>query len=95
MTGKPTTRFGAALATAILAGYSAFAGEEAMSKEIIAAKVRNQGYACGSPKGVERDSEKTLPGEIGWMLECDNARYRVMLVPHKSARIERVEQGSH
>lgn len=82
-----------ALLLAALSPYPGFA-EEPMSKEIIAAKVRNQGLVCEGPKSVERDPEKTAPGEIGWMLECENASYRVMLVPHKAARIERVEQGS-
>ena len=82
-----------ALLLGVLSPYPAL-GEEPMSKEIIAAKVRNQGLVCEGPKSVQRDPEKTAPGEIGWMLECENASYRVMLVPHKAARIERVEQGS-
>jgi hypothetical protein len=73
--------------------YPAFA-EEPMSKEIIAAKVRKQGYVCDAPKSVSRDPENTVPGEIGWMLECDNASYKVMLNPHAAAKIERVDQGS-
>jgi hypothetical protein len=73
--------------------YPAFA-EEPMSKEIIAAKVRKQGYVCDAPKNVSRDPANTVPGEIGWMLECDNASYKVMLNPHAAAKIERVDQGS-
>ncbi len=42
---------------------------EPMSKEIIAAKVRKQGFVCDAPKSVSRDPENTVPGEIGWMLE--------------------------
>jgi len=81
-----------ALLLAVLSPYPAF-GEEPMSKEIIAAKVRKQGYVCEAPKSVSRDPENTVPGEIGWMLECQNASYKVMLNPHAAAKIERVDEG--
>lgn len=94
MQHKPS--LGLAASTLLLAAllpYSAFA-EEPMSKEIIAAKVRKQGFVCDAPKSVSRDPENTVPGEIGWMLECGNASYKVMLNPHAAAKIERVDQGS-
>ena len=83
---------GAALLLAVLSPYPAFT-EEPMSKEIIAVKVRKQGYVCEAPKSVSRDPENTVPGEIGWMLECQNASYKVMLNPHAAAKIERVDEG--
>ena len=46
-----------------------------------------------APKSVSRDPENTVPGEIGWMLECQNASYKVMLNPHAAAKIERVDEG--
>ena len=81
-----------ALLLAALSPYPVVA-EEPMSKEIIAAKVRKQGYVCEAPKSVSRDPENTVPGEIGWMLECQNASYKVMLNPHAAAKIERVDEG--
>ncbi len=62
-------------------------------ENIVAAQVRAQGYQCATPKAIKRDPEITLPGQIGWMLECEDAVYRVMLTPHRAAKIERVEQG--
>ncbi len=68
MQHKPSLGLAAsALLLAALSAYPAFA-EEPMSKEIIAAKVRKQGYVCEAPKSVSRDPENTVPGEIGWML---------------------------
>ena len=93
MQHKPSLGLAAsALLLAVLSPYTAF-GEEPMSKEIIAAKVRKQGYVCEAPKSVSRDPENTVPGEIGWMLECQNASYKVMLNPHAAAKIERVDEG--
>ncbi|HLC07951.1 MAG TPA: hypothetical protein VJK06_01555 [Methyloceanibacter sp.] len=83
----------AAMVPVVMLVYPAF-GEEPMSKEIIAAKVRKQGYVCEAPKSAIPDPEITEPGAKGWMLECENASYRVMLNPHAAAKIERVEQGS-
>lgn len=94
MQHKPSLGLSAsALLLAASSAYPAFA-EEPMSKEIIAAKVRKQGYVCEAPKRVSRDPENTVPGEIGWMLECQNASYKVMLNPHAAAKIERVDEGS-
>ena len=81
-----------ALASVLIAISPAFAAEEVMSKEIIAAKVRKQGYVCESPKSAVPDPAITEPGAKGWMLECGNATYRVMLNPHSAAKIERVNQ---
>lgn len=81
----------AVIVPVLVAIYPAF-GEEPMSKEIIAAKVRKQGYACDAPKSAVPDPEITEPGAKGWMLECENTSYRVMLNPHAAAKIEQVEQ---
>jgi hypothetical protein len=95
MQRKPSLGLAAsALLLAAFLPYPAFA-EEPMSKEIIAAKVRKQGYVCEAPKNAAPDPDITEPGGKGWMLECANATYRVMLNPHAAAKIERVDQGSH
>lgn len=83
----------AVMVPVLMSASTAIAAEETMSTEIIAAKVRKQGYVCETPKSIGRDPEITVPGQIGWMLECANATYRVMLNPHAAAKVERVEQG--
>ncbi len=63
-----------ALLLAVLSPYPAFA-EETKSKEIVAAKVRKQGYACEAPKSISAIG-KYCARRDGWMLECQNANYR-------------------
>ncbi len=50
-------------------------------KDVIAAHVRLQGYACQTPKSVRRDLRASRPDEAVWVLVCENAHYRVRLVP--------------
>jgi hypothetical protein len=54
---------------------------------IIAVHVRQQGYACNSPRRAERDVQASKPNEAVWTLVCENATYRVTLVPNMAARI--------
>jgi hypothetical protein len=46
-------------------------------KDIIAAQIRSQGYACAANQAV-------------WMLRCQNASYRVTLIPNLAAKVEKV-----
>jgi hypothetical protein len=84
-----------AVATSLIPSAVLAADDNKGQEHIIAAQVRAQGYDCTTPKAIKRDPEITLPGQIGWMLECESAVYRVMLTPHRAAKIERVEQGGH
>ena len=59
--------------------------------EIIADHIRAQGYPCPSTLGAERDAERSQPHEAVWVLKCENATYRVRLVPDMAARVERLE----
>ena len=54
---------------------------------IIAAQVRLQGYACNEPRRAERNVQASKPNEAVWLLVCENATYRVTLVPNMAARI--------
>lgn len=54
---------------------------------IIAAQVRQQGYACNEPRRAERNAQASKPNEAVWTLVCENATYRVTLVPNMAARI--------
>jgi len=64
---------------------------EQTSKEILAAQIRSQGYSCDNPLSAERDSEYSKPGEDAWILKCENASYRVRLIPDMAADVERIE----
>jgi hypothetical protein len=54
---------------------------------IIAVHVRQQGYACNEPRRAERNVQASKPNEAVWLLVCENATYRVTLVPNMAARI--------
>lgn len=62
-----------------------------MSAGILAVQVRKQGFACTNPKDVTRDAARSTPAHAMWRLACENAKYRVHLVPKMSARVEKVE----
>jgi hypothetical protein len=59
-------------------------------KDIIAAQIRSQGYACDSPQSAERDVADSTANEAVWMLRCQNASYRVTLIPNLAAKVENV-----
>lgn len=55
---------------------------------IIAARLRDQGYLCTSPKAPARDAALSTPDLPVWLIDCGNARYRVWLRADMSARVE-------
>jgi len=56
-------------------------------KEIIAAHIRMQGYACEKPISVERDQSLSRPDEAVWLLKCENHSYQVRLIPDMAAKV--------
>lgn len=66
------------------------AAEEQVA-EIIATHVRDQGHPCDNAETAKRDTEAARPDEEAWILHCDNATYRVRLVPDMRAHVERIE----
>jgi hypothetical protein len=61
------------------------------AKNIIAAQIRSQGYACSNALSAERDVERSKAHEAVWLLKCENATYRVRLVPDMAAHVERMD----
>lgn len=74
------------LALGVGAAHISLAQETPVS--IIAVHVRQQGYACNSPSRAERNVQASKPNEAVWTLVCENATYRVTLVPNMAARVE-------
>jgi len=64
--------------------------QEIPDSKIIADQVRDQGYACNKSLTVERDPTYSRPDEPVWILKCDNAAYRVRLVPGMAANVQRL-----
>ncbi len=65
--------------------------DAAEPKEIIAAQVRTQGFPCEKPIGAERDQKRSTPDQPVWVLRCENATYRVKMIPDMRAQIDRLE----
>ena len=59
--------------------------------EGIAAQIRLQGYPCDGPVSTQRDATLSKPDEAVWVLKCQNATYRVRLIPDQAARVEQLE----
>jgi hypothetical protein len=62
-------------------------------KDIVASQIRSQGYACDSPQSAERDMAASKAHEVAWILDCQNASYRVILVPSMSAKVDKVRDA--
>jgi hypothetical protein len=58
-------------------------------KDIIASQIRSQGYTCDSPQSAERDVAASTANQVVWMLRCQNASYRVTLIPNMAAKVEK------
>lgn len=83
-------RTGFSTIVCLAAGCAAAAAQET-PKDIIAAHIRNQGYACDAPQSAKRDRRASVPLEPVWLLKCANASYRVRLVPDMAAVVERID----
>jgi hypothetical protein len=83
---------GAFFVTALLSGAaSSLEGED--PKDIIAAQLRAQGYACDDPQSATRDQDASGPDEAAWILTCEGATYRVKLIPDMAAKVEKIDQS--
>jgi len=61
------------------------------ARNIIAAHIRAQGYACDAPQSATRDHRASRPLEAVWRVKCENATYRVRLIPDMAAIVERLD----
>lgn len=81
--------------TALAAPYPARAADpNEMSKDIIAVQIRKQGFPCTNPQSATREADATKYDDAVWMLKCDNAVYKVQLIPNMAAKVERVPDAA-
>ena len=57
--------------------------------EIIAVQIREQGYSCDKALSAER--ERPESDDAVWILKCENATYRVRLIPDMAAKVEKLD----
>jgi len=78
------------LAAVILTLHGRPSSAEQTPADGIAAQIRAQGYRCDAPISAERDAALSRPDEAVWILKCQNATYRVRLIPDLAARVEQL-----
>jgi len=64
---------------------------EETAAEVLAGRLRSQGYACDRALSAERSVDASRPDEAAWVLKCSNGKYRMKLVPDMAAKIERID----
>jgi hypothetical protein len=69
-------------------------GQLETSAEIIAAHIRQQGYACRDALNARRDGGRSKPNEQVWLLNCGDRRYRVRLTPDMGSQVQRLDWQS-
>ena len=62
-----------------------------VAKTVLAVQLRKQGFACSNPKSASRDSERSKADSKVWVLSCENATYRVRVVPNMAAKVQRLD----
>lgn len=60
------------------------------TRDLLAAKIRDQGYRCSKPISAQKDFALSKADEAVWVLRCENGAYRIRLVPDMAARVERL-----
>jgi hypothetical protein len=61
-----------------------------VSKDIIAVQIRKQGFQCTNPMSATREGDATKYDDAVWLLKCENAAYKVQLIPNMAAKVEQV-----
>ena len=60
-------------------------------EDIVATQVRAQGHPCKDAQSAQRDQAASKPDEPVWLLQCQDASYRVRLISGMAAQIERID----
>lgn len=56
----------------------------------LAAQVRGQGFPCEKPQSAEKNKKASRPNEEVWILKCENASYRMTVIPDMAAKVEKL-----
>jgi hypothetical protein len=83
----------ATLMVLVSCGGTALALDGEDPKDVIAAQLRDQGYACDNPQSATRDEDASGPDEAAWIVTCEGGSYRVKLVPDMAAKVEKIDQN--
>jgi hypothetical protein len=79
------------LAIVIASALSLGLAERAVAQDtpvtVVADQVRSQGFACSNPSTAERIEAESRPEEPVYLLTCEEAIYKVRLVPDQAAEV--------
>lgn len=67
------------------------AANKEIPPDILAVQIRRQGFPCGNATSAKPDTSDSRPDEEAWILTCDDASYRVRLIPDMAAQVERLD----
>ena len=81
----------AAAATSIIIPVTASYAQLETPTDVVAAQLRRQGLPCTAPQPAVRDQKRSTPNMAVWTVRCDEASYRVTLVPNLAAKVERAD----
>jgi hypothetical protein len=89
-----TTSYFAAAALGLTVAFFAYGAEALDEKtpDILAAQIRDQGYACNKAQSAQREQKESAPNETVWILTCEDDTYRMTLVPDMGARVEKLSK---
>ena len=60
--------------------------------DLLASQIRDQGFACSTPKSAAREVKASRPNETVWILTCENDTYRMTVIPDMAAKIEKLQK---
>jgi hypothetical protein len=72
-------------------GGTAGAADDDVPLDVVAASVRDRGYSCEDPKEAKRDEAASKPDEAAWLIDCGNARYRVIYKGDTGVEVEAID----
>jgi hypothetical protein len=78
-------------ASLIYACEQAGAAGRVEAKDIVAIQLRAQGIPCTNPERAIRDGPDSRPDEAAWVITCEEATYRVQLIPHIGSRVQVID----
>ena len=50
-------------------------------------------YSAQTPQSAIQDMQASKPDEDVWLLQCEEASYRVRLIADMAAKVERIDKG--
>lgn len=71
-----------------------FLHAQELPRNILAAHIRAQGFACDKALSAKRDAKLSKRDNAVWVLRCSNATYRIGLIPDVAAKVEVLDSGS-